>query len=46
MLTNGRLGYIASDCGTGHMWHTNARELKITQWINDPLATRGKKRWS
>ena len=41
MLTNGRLGYIAADCGTGHMWYINAREQRISPWSNDPYATAG-----
>ena len=41
MLTNGRFGYIAADCGTGHMWYMNAREQRIGRWENDPWATRG-----
>jgi len=41
ILTNGRFGYISSDCGTGHMWHINARENKVNVWLNDPLDTDG-----
>ena len=41
MLTNGEFGFFATDCGTGHMWHRNARELRINRWLCDPLATRG-----
>ncbi|MCL2409054.1 MAG: hypothetical protein FWC96_05495 [Oscillospiraceae bacterium] len=41
MLSNGEFGYIASDAGTGHMWHHNARENKINRWYNDSLATEG-----
>lgn len=40
ILTNGRFGYIAADCGTGHMWLDNARECPVSPWQNDPLATR------
>lgn len=40
VLTNGRFGYLATDCGTGHMWLDNARECPVTPWQNDPLATR------
>ena len=29
ILTNGRYGYIASDCGSGCMWLENAREMRI-----------------
>ena len=41
ILTNGMFGYIATDCGTGHMWHINARENKVNVWLNDPLTTDG-----
>lgn len=41
MLTNGRFGYIATDCGTGFMWLHNARECPITPWLNEPAAVRG-----
>ena len=41
MLTNEHYGYIATECGTGHMWHKNARENKITPWENDTLKTKG-----
>jgi len=44
MLANERFGYIAADCGAGHMWHLNARENKMTPWLNDPLASRGAER--
>ncbi len=46
ILTNGRYGYIASDCGTGHMWHINARENKINVWLNDLLSVEGTERIS
>ena len=29
ILTNGRFGYIAADCGSGNMWLENAREMRI-----------------
>ena len=41
ILSNGALGYIATDCGTGHMWYKNARENKVNVWLNDPLETEG-----
>jgi cyclic beta-1,2-glucan synthetase len=41
MLSNGRYGYLATDAGTGHMWHLNARENKINRWSNDALSTSG-----
>ncbi len=40
VLTNGRFGYLAADCGTGFMWMDNARECPINLWENDPMATR------
>ncbi|SMC45763.1 cyclic beta-1,2-glucan synthetase [Papillibacter cinnamivorans DSM 12816] len=44
VLSNPRFGYIATDAGTGHMWAENARENKLTPWVNDPLETRGGER--
>ncbi len=41
ILTNGSFGYIAADSGTGNMWLKNARELRLTPWINDPRAIDG-----
>lgn len=41
MLTNGRFGYFATDCGTGHMWYKNAREYRINRWLCDSLTTHG-----
>ena len=41
MLTNGRFGYFATDCGTGHMWYDNAREYQISPWLCDSLTTSG-----
>lgn len=41
MLTNGKFGYIAADSGMGNMWFENAREMRITPWVNDPSALRG-----
>ncbi|NCC67293.1 MAG: hypothetical protein EOM14_03720 [Clostridia bacterium] len=40
-LTNGRFGYLATDCGSGHMWYGNAREYQLTPWNGDPLAVSG-----
>ena len=40
VLTNGRFGYLATDCGTGFLWMDNARECPVNPWQNDPLATR------
>jgi cyclic beta-1,2-glucan synthetase len=41
MLANSEYGFVATDAGTGHMWHLNARENKINSWLNDSLATDG-----
>jgi len=41
MLTNGRFGFYATDCGTGHMWYKNAREQRINRWLCDSVTTRG-----
>jgi cyclic beta-1,2-glucan synthetase len=41
MLANESFGYLATDAGTGHMWHLNARENKINRWLNDSLTTDG-----
>ena len=41
LLTNGRFGFLATDCGTGHMWFQNAREYRVNRWLCDPLATDG-----
>ena len=37
MLTNGHFGYIAADNGCGNMWYENAREMRISPWLCDPL---------
>ena len=44
MLANESFGYLATDAGTGHMWHRNARENKINRWLNDSLTTDGTER--
>lgn len=41
LLTNGRLGWLAADTGCGNLWLDNAREGRLTAWLNDPLALRG-----
>ena len=41
ILTNGRFGFFATDCGTGHMWFKNAREQRINRWLCDSVTTRG-----
>lgn len=40
-LGNGRFGFLASDCGTGHLWLQNAREAQLTPWRGDSFATAG-----
>ena len=44
VLANASYGFLASDAGTGHMWHMNARENKINRWLNDSLTTDGTER--
>ena len=44
VLTNGRFGYLATDCGAGNLWHQNARENPITPWRCQPWATSGPER--
>ena len=44
MLANEAFGFLATDAGTGHMWHQNARENKLNRWLNDSLATIGTER--
>ncbi len=46
ILTNGSFGWTADDCGTGHLWATNAHENKLTPWRNDPAAHKGPERLS
>ena len=41
LLTNGRLGWLAADTGCGNLWLDNAREGRLTAWLNDPLALQG-----
>jgi len=41
ILTNGKLGFIAADSGSGYMWRLNARENRINHWTNDTLAIDG-----
>ena len=44
VLTNGRLGFLASDSGCGAMWFQNAHLGHITPWRNDPWAVSGPER--
>lgn len=41
VLANPEFGYLADECGTGHLWYHNSRENKLTPWLNDPYALRG-----
>jgi cyclic beta-1,2-glucan synthetase len=41
ILSNGAFGFIATDCGTGHMWFRNAREYRINRWLCDSLTASG-----
>ena len=41
LLTNGRMGYLASDSGLGNMWFKNAREARISPWLNNPYGVYG-----
>ncbi|MCD8374441.1 MAG: hypothetical protein LUC20_05040, partial [Oscillospiraceae bacterium] len=41
ILTNGSLGCLATDCGTGHMWHLNSRENQLSPWLGDPNSSLG-----
>ena len=44
LLTNGRMGWLATDAGTGNLFLDNAREGQITPWENDPLTLWGAER--
>ncbi len=44
ILANDAFGYLATECGTGHMWYKNSRLNKITPWRNDPYAVTGPER--
>ena len=41
VLTNSRFGFLATDAGTGHMWHRNAHTGRINRWLCDPWVLRG-----
>ena len=32
ILGNGRFGFVATDCGVGHLWMGNAREYQLSPW--------------
>lgn len=36
VLTNAQFGTLVSDCALGYTWAVNARENKLTPWLNDP----------
>ncbi len=44
VLSNGRFGYLATDCGTGHLWLGNARERQLTPWRGLACETAGPER--
>jgi cyclic beta-1,2-glucan synthetase len=44
VLSNGRFGYLATDCGTGHLWLGDAREYQLTPWRGLPSETAGPER--
>ena len=44
ILTNGKMGWLATDAGTGNLFLKNAREEQITPWENDPLSLWGPER--
>lgn len=44
MLCNNHFGYLATDCGTGHLWYRNAREHQITPWLCQPSDVFGPER--
>ena len=44
VMSNGEIGYIATDTGSGYMWRLNARENRINAWTNDTLAIEGDER--
>lgn len=41
LLTNGTVGYVATDAGTGHLWLENAAMFRVTPWRNDPYTVTG-----
>ena len=41
ILTNGRFGALASDCGSGNIWFLNSRENPISPWLCRPMDTKG-----
>ena len=41
LLANPGFGALVTDAGTGYLWRGNARENKLTPWVNDPLSLCG-----
>ena len=41
VMSNGSMGYFATDTGSGYMWRLNARENRINAWTYDTLAIEG-----
>lgn len=39
VLTNGSMGCIAADCGTGALWLENAREMRVIPPLDNVLST-------
>ena len=44
ILSNGRFGHLATDCGVGHLWMGNAREFQLSPWRGLPSETAGTER--
>ncbi|MBQ9412378.1 MAG: hypothetical protein IJU29_04670 [Oscillospiraceae bacterium] len=44
VLSNGRMGFIATETGCGGMWYRNARENQIVPWLCRPYAGEGPER--
>lgn len=38
VLANTQFGTLVSDCALGYTWAVNARENKLTPWLNDPCS--------
>lgn len=37
VVTNGKLGFLVTESGSGYVWSENSRENKLTPWSNDPV---------
>ncbi|MDR2530453.1 MAG: hypothetical protein LBC65_02795 [Oscillospiraceae bacterium] len=46
VLTNGNLSCTVTERFSGNVWYGNARELRVTPWLNDPNAEHGAERLS